>query len=133
MDGSGLSSPRDRKDLKRRVMVRVGREERRRLALAALGFGAALMGSVALAVTGYFEVAGEAARSGFSAYASLAFSDFRAAAANFSDFAFSLVESFPVSSGILFSSGVFVAFWSAARFVNKMICMRDHRLFIFRP
>ncbi len=112
-------------DLAKNILLRIKREERQRLIVKTAGFGAALAASLALAVYGYFDAAAEASRSGFFAFASLFFSDFSATAASFSDFAFSIIESFPVFSVSIFLSGVFLAVWSAAGFVGEVALIKQ--------
>lgn len=115
-------------DLKPRILLCVRRAEQRRLALKMAGFGVAFAGSVGLGVFGFIRAATEASQSGFLSFASLLVSDFSAAVANFSDFALSMVESFPAFSAALLLSGVFFAIWSAARFADEVALLRGHGL-----
>jgi hypothetical protein len=116
-----------RKDLKKKILVRIQREERRRLILKAVGFGTMLAGSISLVAFSYFELMAEATRSGLLSFVSLPFSDLSAVLANFSDFMLSVIESFPVFSMALLLCGVFFAVWSAARFANEVLRVREHR------
>jgi hypothetical protein len=115
-------------DLKPRILLCIRRAEWRRLALKMAGFGAAFAGSVGLVVFGFARTATEASQSGFLSFASLLVSDFSAAVANFSDFALSMVESFPAFSAALLLSGVFFAIWSAAKFANEVALLRARGL-----
>lgn len=112
--------------LTKKILLRIEREERRRRAVKTAAFGAVLFGSLALAGYGWMAVAADASHSGFLAFASLFFSDFSVAIASFSDFALSIVESFPVFPAALFLSGIFFAIWSAARFMNEIVLARRH-------
>jgi hypothetical protein len=113
-------------DLKPRILSCIRRAERRRLAIKMAGFGAAFAGSVGLGVFGFMRTAAEASQSGFLSFASLLVSDFSLAAANLSDFALSMVESFPAFSAALLLTGVFFAIWSAARFANEIALLRGN-------
>ena len=111
-------------ELAKKILLRIDNEERRRLLFHAIAFCAALLGSVALAVYGAVSVTAAASQSGFMAFVSLFFSDFSAAMASFSDFAFSIIESFPVVSAALLLSGIFFALWSAANFIKEVATLR---------
>jgi len=113
-------------NLTKRILGEIERIERRRLILKTAGFGALLAASSVLAVYGCFAAFSDASRSGFLAFGSLFFSDFGVVAASFSDFAFSMLESFPVVSVTILLSGVFFAVWSAAEFVRDVSLMRKH-------
>lgn len=118
--------------LTKKVILRIEKEERRALLLKAAGFAIAAVGSISLAVFSYFEVMVEASQSGLWSFVSLLFSDFSSTISNFSDFALSILESFPVFSMALFLSGVFFAIWSVARFMNELALMREHKFLISR-
>ena len=105
-------------DLNRKIMQRIERYERRMLIVKATGFGLLFLGSVAFLVAAYFNLTAAFAQSGFFNFASLFFSDFSVAMANFQDFAFSMVESFPVFSAAFLVAGVIAAIWSAAHFLE---------------
>jgi len=116
----------DEKVLVDQIMLRIGREARRRLAMKATAFCAVLVGSTALAAYGFRTMVAGASHSGFFLFSSLLFTDFSAAAASFSDFAFSLLESFPLVPALLLLSGIFFAIWSAARFAHEIASLRRH-------
>jgi len=116
--------------LKKRVLDRIARYERRRLRLKIAGFGGAAIGSVGVMIFGMMAVLGDAAQSGFSQFASLLFYNFNSAMANFPDVALSLVESFPVFSSALLLGGAFAVIWSVARLLNEVAFMRNHHMSI---
>ena len=95
-------------------MRRVVAAKRRTLALKALGFGALSVASLSLLVAAYFNLMAALVQSGFLNFASLFFSDFGMATANFQDFAFSILESLPVFSITLLVGGLIAVVWSAA-------------------
>ncbi len=113
-------------ELVKNILLRIEREEHRRLAMNTAAFGAVLLGSLVLAGYGWMAAAGEASRSGLLSFISLFLSDFSVATANLSDFMLSVVESFPVFPVALFLSGIFFAIWSAARFVREIVLTRTH-------
>lgn len=123
---AGVEAPAMPAGLTKKILLLIEREERRRRAVKTAAFGAALLGSLVLAGYGWMATAADASHSGFFAFTSLFFSDFSAAAASFSDFMLSVVESFPVFPAALFLSGVFFAVWSAARFINEAVLVRRH-------
>jgi len=124
--GTDTDMPAPPAGLAKKILLCIKREERRRFLTRTVALGAALAGSMALVVYGGVAVAADASRSGFISFASLFFSDFSATIASFSDFIFSVVESFPVFSAALLLSGVFFAIWSAAAFVDEMALLRRH-------
>ncbi len=121
-----LEAPAPSAGLAGRILLRIEKEERRRLMIKSVAFGAVLMGSVALMIYGGTEAFIQASRSGLFAFTSLFLSDFATTMGNFSDFSLSIVESFPVFSVAILFSGVFFAVWSAARFLGEVALMRTH-------
>jgi hypothetical protein len=116
--------PEPSADLHGRIMRRVKRYERRVLVAKTIGFGALFAASAATVVAAYFNLMSAAAQSGFFQFVSLFFSDFGAAMANFQDFAFSIIESFPVFSAAFLLAGVIAVIWSAAHFIDDIAQMR---------
>ncbi len=116
-------------DLARRILLQIEKEERRHLMIKTIASGALLAASVALIVYGSVDVVQEASRSGFVMFASLLFSDSSTVITSFSDFVLSAVESFPVFSAAVLLSGIFVAVWSAARFIDEMASMQGRHMF----
>lgn len=112
--------------LTKKILLQIDREERRRFWAKAVAFGTVLAGSLAVITLGVTNMASDFARSGFFSFTSLFFSDFSMAMANFSDFMFSLIASFPVFSAAIFLAGVFAAVWSAAGFVDEIMFARRH-------
>ena len=96
-----------------RIMAEVVRIERRRLAWRLAAFAVLLAASAGVVVYAGFEAVAAAYRSGFAAFASLLFTDFAAATADLSDFAWSLLESFPLVPAIGLFAGAFFVVWSA--------------------
>ncbi len=113
-------------DLAKKILAHIETIERRRLFIKCTAFGTLLAGSLGLVVYACFAVFADASHSGFTAFASLLFSDFSAATASFSDFMFSLAESFPLFSVTMFLSGIFFTLWSAARFMSEIAIVRKH-------
>lgn len=107
-----------------RIIMRIETERRKRLVRKMWVSGSAFAGSISLAAYGWLETAAQASHSGFFVFTSLFFSDFGAALGNFSDFALSIAESFPVFAVAVLLSGVFFAVWSAARFVDEAGSLR---------
>lgn len=103
-----------------RIMHRIRRYERRVLVAKTAAFGALFTASAAGVVFAYFNLMSSAAQSGFFDFVSLFFSDFGAAMANFQDFAFSILESFPVFSAAFLVAGVIAVIWSAAHLIDDI-------------
>ena len=95
--------------------------------LKTFAFGASLVISFALMVVAYLNLAAAAAQSGFLEFLSLFFSDFSMAMANFQDFAFSLIESFPVFSTAFLMVGIISVVWSAAHFIDDVTAVRANK------
>ncbi len=93
---STLKTPEPPAGLTEKILLRIGSRERRilgaKIAASACVFGV----SVGIAVAGYVNLIASLSQSGFFQIASLMFSDFSSMAANFPDFAFSIMESFPI-------------------------------------
>jgi len=113
--------------LEHRIMRRIAAAKRRALIIKTTGFGVLFAGSIAVLVAAYFNLAAALAQSGFLNFASLFFSDFGVAMANFQDFAFSIVESFPVFSAAFLLAGVIAVIWSAAHFIEDVSQVRHYR------
>ena len=111
--------------LEKKILVRIEKEERRRLGTAAFGCGVVLCASIVLMVLSYAAIVTEGSRSGFFSFLSLAVSDFSLVAANFGDFVFSMLESFPVFSVAFFLCGLFFAIWSIAQFMNEITLIQE--------
>ena len=116
--------------LDHQIMRRINRYERRVLVAKLSGFGVLFVSSVAALTIGYFNLMSALTQSGFFEFISLFFSDFGAAVANFQDFAFSVIESFPVFSAAFLVGGVIAVVWSATHLVNDISEIRTHRGFI---
>jgi uncharacterized membrane protein len=110
-------------DLTKKILLRIEEREHQVLTAKVAAFAVLLAASVFIVVFGVLDVVNAGTRSGFFAFAGLFFSDFSMVMANFSDFAFSLIESFPIFSTILLLSGVLFAMWSFARLIEEA----DHR------
>jgi fatty-acid desaturase len=113
--------------LGRKIMRKIERYERRVLIAKTAGFGVLFIASLAFLVGAYLNLATALTQSGFLNFTSLFFSDFSAAMANFQDFAFSMLESFPVFSAAFVLGGVIVAIWSAVHFINDISHMRGYK------
>jgi hypothetical protein len=109
-----------------RILRRVERARRRALVVKTTIFGLIFAGSASLVVVGYLNLMSAFAQSGFLNFASLFFSDFSVAMANFQDFMFSTLESFPVFSAAFLLGGVIAVIWSAAHFINDVREVRAH-------
>ncbi len=128
MSRKGFIAPEAPAGMAGRIIGRIEEERRGLLVRRAWTWGLALGASGTLAGYGWFATEAQAAHSGFFTFASLFFSNFSAAAANFSDFFLSVAETFPVFAAALFLSGVFFAVWSAARFAREISLLRHPAL-----
>lgn len=116
-----------RPDLQAKIMKRIERHERRVLIVKTSSFGVVFVGSAAFLFEAYLNLATALAQSGFTSFASLFFSDFNVAMANFQDYAFSILESFPVFSAAFVVGGLIVVIWSASNFMKDISIIRhDH-------
>lgn len=118
--------PEPSANLHHKVMLKIHRYERRKLIVKTTSFGVLFVGSISLLVVGYLNLMSAFAQSGFFNFASLFFSDFGSATANFQDFVFSTLESFPVFSVAFVLGGVIAVIWSASHFVQDVLEMRAH-------
>lgn len=110
-------------------MRRIKRYERRILIAKTVGFGTLFAASASILVLAYLNLVSALTQSGFFQFASLFFSDFSSAMANFQDFAFSIIESFPVFSAAFVVGCLIAVIWSATHFIEDISQMREYRNF----
>jgi hypothetical protein len=122
-----LPSPEPPAGLTEKILLRISRRERNvlgvKIALSACVFGV----SVGVAMAGYINLVASLSQSGFFQIFSLAFSNFSSMAANFPDFAFSIMESFPIFTTALLLAGVMFAIWSMAALIDEASLFRRGR------
>jgi hypothetical protein len=129
---SALQTPEPPAGLTEKILMRISTRERRTLGVK-IGISACVFGvSVGMAVAGYVNLVANLSQSGFFQIASLAFSDFSSMAANFPDFALSVMESFPVFTAALLLSGVLFAIWSMAALIDEASLLRAGKLFAIK-
>jgi hypothetical protein len=128
---SHLPTPEPPAGLTEKVLLRISRHERRmlgaKIAVSACVFGV----SVGIAVAGYVNLVANLSQSGFFQLFALMFSDFSSMAANLPDFAFSVMETFPIFTSALVLSGVLFAIWSMAALIDEASLFRNRRAGIF--
>ena len=117
---SVFDAPEPSDGLVRKIISRIERRERRFLFAKMVGFGACIVGSLSLAGFGLVSATAELSHSGFFSFASLIFSDFSSAIANFPDFISSVTESIPAIPIALLFGGIVFFLWSAARFTKAL-------------
>jgi len=113
-------APEPPENLAQKIISRIERRERRILFAKMACSGMCIMGSLSLVCFGFTDVAAEFSRSGFFSFASLIFSDFYSAIANFPDFISSVTESIPAIPMAFLFGGIVFFLWSAARFINEL-------------
>jgi hypothetical protein len=127
---SVLDTPEPPAGLTEKILLRISKRERRLLG-AKIAVSASIFGvSVGVAIAGFMSLVASLSQSGFFQIGSLLFSDFSSMAANFPDFAFSMVESFPVFTAALLLTGVMLAIWSMAALIDEASLMRTNRFLI---
>lgn len=113
--------------LEGKILRRVRRLERRRLIVRAGVFGTVFAASLAGLSVGFLSLINSLSQSGFLSVSSLLFSDFSSAMANFQDFLFSMMDSFPVIPAAAVVAGLIVVVWSAAAFWDDVGKIRSYR------
>jgi hypothetical protein len=111
-------------ELKHRVLNRIAKYETKKLRFKIVGFSAATAGSLGAIAWGVLAISGDTAQSGFFQFASLFFSNFGAAMANFSDISLSLLESFPAFPVALFLGGIVATAWSTGHLFREVAFAR---------
>ena len=111
-------------------MKKIRLYERRVLAVQITGFSIAFFTSVVLVIIAWVNLDNALASSGCLNFASLFFSDFSIAIANFQDFAFSMMESFPVFSAAFFVGGMIVSIWSATHLIDDIGAVRERHSYV---
>jgi hypothetical protein len=126
---STLTTPEPPAGLTEKVLRTIGRRERRILGIKIAASACAFGVSVGVAIAGYVNLVASLSQSGFFSIASLMFSDFGAMFANFPDFAFSIMETFPIFTTALLLSGVLFAVWSMAALIDETSLFRAGKFF----
>jgi hypothetical protein len=128
---STLPAPEPPAGLTEKILLRISRHERRmlgmKIAVSACAFGV----SVGVAIAGYVNLVASLSQSGFFQISSLMFSDFSSMIANFPDFAFSVMETFPIFTTALLLCGVLFAVWSMAALIDETSLFRNRRARVF--
>jgi hypothetical protein len=126
---SNLDAPEPPAGLAEKILARISRRERRMLGIKIAASACAFGVSVGIAVAGYVNLMASLSQSGFFQITSLMFSDFSSMAANFPDFAFSVMEMFPIFTAALLLSGVLFAIWSMAALIDEASLFRNRRAY----
>lgn len=116
--------------LARAILLRIGRRERRILAIKTVAAAGLFLASVWAIAAGYTDMVSAFARSGFLTFGSLLFSDFSAIASNLPDFLFSMAESFPAFAAATVVGGIAFALWSIGLLFNDVVLIGHHRRFM---
>jgi hypothetical protein len=122
---SVLNTPEPPVGLTEKVLLHIGRHERRILMTKIGASAIAFCVSVGVAIEGSINLVATLSHSGSFEIMSLMFSDFSSIASNFPDFTFSLTESFPVFTLALLLSGILFAIWSMAALIDEMSHMQS--------
>lgn len=121
---STLAAPEPPTGLTEKILSRISRREQNilsaKIAIAACAFGV----SVGMTVIGYINLMASLSQSGFFQLFSLMFSNFSSMTANFPDFAFSVMESFPTFTTALLLAGIMFAIWSMAALIDEASLFR---------
>lgn len=112
--------------LRGKIMVAIRARERRILKIKMAISTAVFAVSAWVVYVGYTNFMDNLSRSGFLQFASLLVSDFSLATSNFSDFAFSMIEAFPVFSAAFLLTGLLFAVWSVAAFIDEAARVRAY-------
>lgn len=116
---SALEAPEPPADLTEKVLMRIAKRQRRILYLRITASASVFAASLYAAIAGYMNTTASMDHSGFLQIGGLMVSDFSAVAANFPDFALSLLEAFPVFAAALLLGGVMFAIWSMATLFDE--------------
>ena len=123
-----LDAPEPCDSLAARILLCIEEKERRSLRAKAAAFGAVFLGSLALAAAGLLAFGTQVSQSGFLSFASLWFSDFSAAVANWSDMVSSMVDSFPILPAAIILASVSFAIWSVGKFSQEFGLIKKLKL-----
>ena len=122
-----MKDPEPPAGLTEKILLRIGRHERRTLGVKIAASASVFGISVGIAAMGYVNLMASLSQSGFFSIASLMFSDFSTIAANFPDFVLSIVETFPVFTTALLLCGVLFAVWSMAALIDEASLFRTKK------
>ncbi len=111
-------------DLTERVIFCLRECERRREKRRLVIFSVVALGALSALVPSLESVGALAAKSGFSSYASLLFSDWSAVASIWKTFALSLAETAPLFAIVTAAAILFVLVWSSAEAIRYTRALR---------
>ena len=126
---STLPTPEPPAGLTEKILLCIDRRERRMLGVKIAASACVFGVSVGMAAAGYINMVASLSQSGFFEIGSLIFSDFSSIAANFPDFALSVMESFPIFTTALLLAGVMFAIWSMAALIDEASLFRTGKFF----
>jgi hypothetical protein len=120
---SKLDGPEPPVDLAKNILIGIEQRERRILMAKMAASAVVFCASLWTIAVGYLSLADGLTKSGFFSLFSLLFSDFSSITANLPDFAFSMIESFPLFSAAIVLGGIGFAIWSFALFIDETSLM----------
>lgn len=124
---SSYEGPHPPRDLTERILLRITQRERQILGIKIAISASVFVISASAAVIACRDLILALSHSGFFQLSSLLLSDFSSITANFPDFAFSMVESFPIFTAALLLSGILFSIWSMAAFIDETSLFRTNR------
>jgi hypothetical protein len=127
---SSYKAPEAPAGLAEKILVRIAEHERRILGIKIAISASIFIFSISAIVIACKDLFIALAQSGFFQLASLGFSDFSSIAANFPDFAFSMVESFPIFTAAILLGGIMFAIGSMAAFIDEAHLLRANKFLI---
>lgn len=129
---SFYKSPEVPAGLAEKILLKIVRRERRILGIKIAASASIFVISISTITITCRDLMFGLSHSGFFQFASLAFSDFSSVASSFPDFAYSMVESFPIFTAALLLSGILFAIWSMAAFIDETSLFRARGTLISR-
>lgn len=111
--------------LERKILLCIDEREHRIVVGRVAVFASLFAASLFITVYSLIDAISEASHSGFFSFISLLVTDFSATLLNFSDFVFSLAESFPVFAVIFLFAGIFFVIWSLGHLLEELSFTHD--------
>jgi hypothetical protein len=124
---SSYKAPETPVGLTEKILSRIVQRERRILGTKIAISASIFMVSISAVILALKDLFAGLSQSGFFPLASLAFSDFSSISANFPDFAFSMIESFPIFTAAILLAGIMFAIWSMAAFIDETSLLKTTR------
>lgn len=111
-----------------KIMVRIHKEENRRLRFRIFAFSVGLLGSLVALIPSFQYLQVNFSESGFVTFLTLVFSDLKIVIANWQNFSLALLESLPIMSTVSFLAVILIFLGSIKYLANDILFFNQNHL-----